>query len=138
MKAAMKAGRKEELGSIRYLLSELKRASIDARGELDHDAEVQVLKREHKKRREAAEAFRSGGRAELAEHEESEARLIEELLPKQLEGSAVEALIEEAVGETGASSMRDMGRVMAFVMDRAGSQVDGKEVSRLVKERLST
>jgi hypothetical protein len=138
MKRAMKEGRKEELGSIRYILAELKRASIDARGELDHEAEVQVLKRELKKRKEAAQAFSDGGRPELAAHEESEALLIEEFLPAQLEESAVAALIEEAVGETGASSLKDMGKVMAHVMAKAGSQVDGREVSRLVKERLST
>jgi uncharacterized protein len=134
---ALKAGRKEEVGSLRLLISELQKAAKDARHELDGDAELQVLKRERKKRVEAAEAYRTGGRLELAEHEEREAVLIDGFLPQQLDEAALLALIDTAIADVGATSPREMGKVMSAVMAKAGAQVDGKLASRLVKERLS-
>ena len=137
VKEAMKAGRKEEVGSLRLLISEIQKAAKDARHDLDADAELQVLKRERKRRVEAAEAFADGGREELAAHETREAVLIDEFLPSQLDEAALVALIGDTIAELGATSPREMGKVMSAVMAKAGAQVDGKLASRLVKERLS-
>lgn len=137
VKVALKAGRKEEVGSLRYLVSELQKAAKEAGGPLDDEAELKVLRRERKRRQESIEAFRAGGRDELADHEEREVLLIDEFLPQQLDHAAVVALVDQAVSESGATSIKDMGRVMSLVMERGGGQVDGKEASRLVKERLS-
>jgi uncharacterized protein YqeY len=137
VKEAMKAGRKEEVGSLRLLISEIQKAAKDARHELDADAELQVMKRERKRRVEAAEAFAGGGREESAAHEKREVALIDEFLPRQLDEAALAALIEETIAELGAVSPREMGKVMSAVMAKAGAQVDGKLASRLVKERLS-
>lgn len=136
MKEAMKAGRKEEVGSLRLLISEIQKAAKDVRHDLDADAELQVLKRERKKRVEAAEAFANGGREELAAHETREAALIDEFLPQQLDKAALVALIDDTIAELGAVSPREMGKVMSAVMAKAGAQVDGKLASLLVKERL--
>ena len=133
---AMKAGRKEETSSLRYLISELQKAAKDSGGPLDDEAELKVLRRERKRRQESIDAFRAGGRDELADHEEREARLIDEFLPQQLDHAALVALVDQAVAESGATSVKEMGRVMSLVMERAGGLVDGKEASRLVKERL--
>ena len=137
VKEAMKAGRKEEVGSLRLLISEIQKAAKDARHELDADAELQVLKRERKRRVEAAEAFAGGGREELAAHEKREVVLIDEFLPRQPDEAALVALIDETIAELRATSPREMGKVMSAVMAKAGAQVDGKLASRLVKERLS-
>ena len=136
VKEAMKAGRKEEVGSLRLLISEIQKAAKDARHELDADAELQVLKRERKRRVEAAEAFAGGGREELAAHEKREVVLIDEFLPRQLDEAALVALIDDTIAELRATSPREMGKVMSAVMAKAGAQVDGKLASRLVKERL--
>jgi uncharacterized protein len=136
-KDALKAGRKEEVGSLRLLISEIQKAAKDSRQDLDEHAELQVLKRERKKRVEAAEAYRQGDRLELAEHEEFEVKLIDEFLPKQLDEAGLAALVDRAIADVGATSPRDMGKVMSAVMAAGGAQVDGKLASRLVKERLS-
>lgn len=136
-KNALKAGRKQEVGALRLLVSELQKAAKDKREDLSAEEELKVLRREHKRRLESAEAFSAGGRSELEAKERYEAELIESFLPKQLDEQAVRAIVDEVVSETGASTPRDMGRVMSQVMQRGGSQIDGKEASRLVKERLS-
>jgi uncharacterized protein len=136
-KAALKAGRKEEVGSLRLLISEIQKAAKDTQHDLDENAELQVLKHERKKRVEAAEAYRQGDRLELAEHEEFEVKLIDEFLPQQLDEAGLAALIDQAIADVGATSPRDMGKVMSAVMAAGGAQVDGKLASRLVKERLS-
>jgi uncharacterized protein YqeY len=135
-KVALKAGRKEEVSSTRYLVSELQKAAKDGGTPLDEDAEIKLLRRERKRRQEAIEAFRSGNRDDLAEREEAEVRLIDEFLPEQLDETAVAALIDEVIVETEATSAKDMGKVMSRLMERAGGQVDGKTASRLVRERL--
>ncbi|GAB4252966.1 MAG: GatB/YqeY domain-containing protein [Thermoleophilia bacterium] len=138
IKSAMREGRKEDVAAYRLLASELQRVAKDSRVDsLTEEEERKVLVRERKKRLEAAEAFEKGGREELAAKERRESRLIERFLPQPLTEEEMRALIEEAVKETGASSSRDMGRVMGVVMARGGTRVDGKLASRLVKERLS-
>lgn len=138
VKVALKAGRKEEVVALRLLISELQRAAKDAGAVLDDETELKVLRREHKKRLEAAEAYRAADRGESLRHEEFEAGLIEEFLPQQLGDAELAALVDEAIAQTGAVTVKDMGRVMSAVMTTGGAQVDGKRVSALVRERLGT
>ena len=132
MTSAMKAGEKERVGALRLVLSELQKAAKDG-----SDDELAVLRRERKRRIEAATQFRDGGRPELAEQEESEARLIEDYLPAELSDSDLDAIVAGAVAETGASEPKDMGRVMKVVLVRAGGRADGKRASARVREALS-
>ena len=129
--AAMKAGERERAGALRLVLSELQKAAKDGA-----DDELAVLRRERKRRLEAAAQFRDGGRPELAEQEESEARLIETYLPAELGESELDAMIAAAIEETGASGPKDMGQVMKSVMARAGGRADGKRSSARVREAL--
>lgn len=136
-KAAMKAGDKERVSAIRMIVCELQNEAKRARSVLEEDAELAVLRRELKRREESIEAFRAGGREDLVAHEEYAARLIQDLLPKQMDEAELSAVVEKVVAETGAASVKDMGKVMAAVMAQGGVRVDGKLASRLVKERLS-
>lgn len=135
--AAAKAQDKRRLAALRLVLDALKKASKDTGGELDEEAEIVVLKRERKRRVEAAEAYRGGGRPELAEGEEAEAALIDEYLPEQFADHELEALVGEAVAQTGAESPGEMGKVMAELMPKLGGRADGKRVSELVREKLA-
>ena len=137
VKAALKAGDKERVTALRMIVCELQNEAKRTRAELAEDAELAVLRKELKRRQESIEAFRAGGREDLAAHEELALGIIEDLLPKQMDEAELSGLIERVVAETGASSARDMGRVMAAVMVQGGIRVDGKAASRLVKERLS-
>ncbi len=137
VKAALRAGDKERVSALRMIVNELQKEAKQTRQELDQAAEQSVLRRELKRREESIEAFRAGGREDLASHEEVAARIIENLLPKLMDESQVTALVDKVVSETGASSVRDMGKVMAAVMAQGGVRVDGKLASRLVKERLT-
>jgi uncharacterized protein len=128
---ALKAGERQRVGALRVVLSELQKAAKDGR-----DDEVAVLRHERKRRLDAAEQFRAGGRDELAEQEESEARLIGGYLPAELSDDELTALVDEKVAATGAESPADMGKVMGAVMPAVGGRADGKRVSALVRERL--
>jgi uncharacterized protein len=132
MTTAMKAGDKERVGALRLVLSELQKAAKD--GGTD---ELAVLRRERKRRLEAAEQFRDAGRAELAEGEEAEARIIEGYLPSELDDTELDAIVKAAIAETGASDPKDMGQVMKAVMAKAGGRADGKRASARVREVLS-
>jgi uncharacterized protein YqeY len=131
MTTAMKAGEKDRVGALRLVLSELQKAQKDG-----SDDELAVLRRERKRRLEAAEQFRGGGRPELADQEESEARIIEGYLPAELDDAELDAMIQAAITETGASGPKDMGQVMKAVMARAGGRADGKRASARVREAL--
>jgi hypothetical protein len=133
MTSAMKAGEKERVGALRLVLSELQKAEKD--GNADEQA---VLRRERKRRLEAAEQFRGGGRPELAEQEEAEAKLIEGYLPAELDDSELDAIVAAAIAETGASEPNDMGQVMKVVMAKAGGRADGKRASARVREALQS
>ncbi len=137
VKEALKAGDKDRVSALRMVVCELQNEAKRNREPLDEAGELAVLRRELKKRQESVEAFRAGGRDDLVAFEEFAAGIIENLLPKQLDEAGLAALIDRAVAETGASSPRDMGKVMAAVMAEGGVRVDGKLASRLVKERLS-
>jgi uncharacterized protein YqeY len=128
---AMKAGEKERVGALRLVLSELQKAAKDGDGD-----EVSVLRRERKRRLDAAEQFRDGGRDELATQEEGEAELIASYLPAELSDDEIGAIVADAVVETGASSPKEMGQVMKVAMARVAGRADGKRVSARVREAL--
>jgi uncharacterized protein len=127
----MKAGERERVGALRLVLSELQKAAKEG-----GDSEVAVLRRERKRRLDAAEQFRSGGREELAAKEESEATLIGGYLPAELSDEELRGLVDEQIAATGAESPKDMGKVMGAVMPAVGGRADGKRVSSLVRENL--
>lgn len=129
---AMKAGERERVRALRLLLSELQRAQKEGDGD-----EVAVLRRERKRRGDAAAAFRDGGRPELAQVEEAEEHLIEAYLPAELPDDELWAIVDTAIAETGAQGPRDMGAVMKVAMPRVAGRADGKRVSARVKEALS-
>lgn len=129
---AMKAGEKERVGALRLVLSELQKAAKEGDGD-----ELAVLRRERKRRLDAAAQFRDGGRAELADKEEGEAQLIAGYLPAELSDADLDAIVADAIAETGASSPRDMGGVMKAAMARVAGRADGKRVSARVKEALN-
>jgi uncharacterized protein YqeY len=128
---AMRAGERDRVGALRMLASALQQDAKLGKGD-----EVAVLQRERKKRLEAAEAFREGGRAEAAGSEESEARVIESYLPEQLSDEDLGELVGAAVEESGAERPSEIGKVMSLVMPRVEGRADGKRVSEAVRERL--
>ena len=131
--AAMKAGDKDRVTALRLVLSELQKDAKEGPGD-----EQAVLRRERKRRRESEQAYREAGREDLAAAEAYEAKAIEAYLPAELSDHELDALVTSAVAETGASSPRDMGRVIKQVMAAAGGRADGKRVSTKVKEALGT
>ena len=132
VKDAMKAGEKERVHALRLVVNELQKAAKENGGD-----EVEVLQRERKRRIEAAEAYREGGRTDLAEAEEQEAQLIAGYMPEQLTDAELDAIVGDALAESGASSPKEMGKVMALVMPKVKGRADGKRVSAAVKERLT-
>lgn len=130
--AALKAGDRERAQALRLVTSELQKAVKDASGA----DETAVLQRERKRRLEAAEAFDEGGRDDLAAGERHEAEIIAAYLPEQISDDELEALVTDALAESGAESIKDMGRVMALVMGKVDGRADGRRVSAAVKGRL--
>ena len=128
----MKAGERERVRALRMVADALQKAEKDNGGE-----PVEVLQRERKRRLEAAEAYRDGGRAEAADAEQREADLIASYLPEQLSDEDLNAIVGDAVAESGASSPQEMGKVMAVVMPKVKGRADGKRVSAAVKEMLT-
>lgn len=132
VKAAMRAGEKERVGALRLVLSELQKAAKEGA-----DDELAVLRRERKRRVEAASAYREAGREDLAEGEEREAQLIAGYLPAELSDAELQEIVQAAVKESGAQSVRDMGGAMKLAMAKVDGRADGKRVSGLVKAALS-
>ena len=128
----MRAREQERVHALRLIVSELQKAEKDQGAD-----EVQVLQRERKRRLEAAEAYRDGGRGDRAEAEEREAEIIASYMPEQLSDGDLEAIVGDAVAQSGASSPQEMGKVMALVMPQVKGRADGKRVSAVVKEKLS-
>jgi uncharacterized protein YqeY len=131
VKDAMKAGEKERVHALRLVVNELQKAAKENGGD-----EVEVLQRERKRRLEAAEAYREGGAAERAEAEEREAEIISTYMPEQISDEELNAIVGDAVAESGATSPKEMGKVMALVMPQVKGRADGKRVSAVVKELL--
>jgi uncharacterized protein YqeY len=129
--SAMRAGEKQRVGALRMILSELQKAEKDGLGD-----ELAVLRRERKRRLEAAKAFRDGGREDLASGEEAEGELIGSYLPAELSDEELKAIVERALTESGAQSPKDMGQAMKSVMAAVAGRADGKRVSSLVRAAL--
>jgi uncharacterized protein YqeY len=131
LRGAMRAGEKERVGALRLVLSELQKAAKEG-----SEDEPTVLRRERKRRLEAAKAYRQAGREDLADGEESEAKLIGGYLPAELSDEQLREIVERAVRESGAESVRDMGRAMSTAMAAVDGRADGGRVSGLVKAAL--
>ena len=134
---AMREGDAARRDALRLILSSLQSAEKELQRELHDDEELQVLQRERKKRVEAADAFRAGGREEQADKEEAELDVLEEFMPDPLSEEEVEEIVDDVIAEVGATSMRDIGRVMADVMPQVAGRADGGDVSQLVREKLA-
>ena len=137
LKQAMLARNGERRDALRLILSALKSAEKELQRPLHDDEELQVLQRERKRRLEAAEAFRDGGRAEQAAAEEGELAILEEFMPEPLSEDEIEEIVDDVIAEVGATSLRDIGRVMADVMPQISGRADGSMVSQLVREKLA-
>ena len=135
--AAMRARDRARVAALRLVSAEIKQREVDSRQALDDGGVLAVLDRMLKQRRDAAEQYRAAGRDELAAAERFEIEVIESYLPTPLTGVEVAALVAEAIEATGASSMRDMGGVMARLRPEVQGRADMAEVSRLVRERLA-
>jgi uncharacterized protein len=134
---AMRSRDRDRADALRLTLASLRTAEKEIQRPLHDAEELQVLQRERKRRNEAAEAFRSAGRDEQAAKEERELAVIEEFMPEPIDEEELEQIIDNAIAETGATSMRDLGRVMADVMPQVSGRADGSTVSRLVREKLA-
>jgi len=137
LKAAMRARDRQQRDAIRLLQSAIKQVEIDQRGALDEAAILGILRREAKKRRETIAELESIGRGAAATGERAELAVIERFLPRQLAAEELRPLIEAAIAEAGATSMRDMGPVMRLVMPQVAGRADGKIVNSIVRELLS-
>ncbi len=132
LKGAMRAGEKDKVGALRLVLSELQKAAKEG-----SDDELAVLRRERKRRLEAARAYREAGRDDLASGEEAEGELISSYLPSEISDEDLQAIVEQAVRDSGAESAKDMGRVMKQAMAAVDGRADGSRVSGLVRASLS-
>ena len=137
MKAAMKGGDKERLHVIRLILADIKRVEVDSRQTLDDRALLSVLEKAIKQRRDSVEQFTKGGRDDLAAKEQAEIEVLETYLPEQLSEAELDALIDRVIGETGAESIRDMGKVMGAIKSEAAGRADMGSVGARVKARLN-
>jgi uncharacterized protein len=137
LERAMKERDAERRDALRLILSSLRSAEKELQRPLHDEEELQVLQRERKKRIEAAEAFRTAGREERADAEEAELEVLEEFMPEPLSEEELEEIVDDAIAETGATSLRDLGRVMADVMPQIAGRADGSAVSQLVREKLA-
>ena len=137
LREAMRERDQVRTGTLRLTLAALRSAEKELGRPLKEDEELQVLQRERKRRGEAAEAFRAAGREERAAQEEEELEVIEEFMPEPLGEEELERIVDDAIAETGATSLRDLGRVMADVMPQVSGRADGGAVSQLVREKLA-
>ncbi len=137
LKDAMLARDSERRDALRLILNALKSSQKELQRPLSEEEELQVLQRERKRRVEAAEAFRSGGRDEQAEREELELEILEEFMPEPLSDDEIDEIVDDVIAEVGATSMADLGRVMADVMPQIAGRADGSQVSQIVREKLA-
>jgi uncharacterized protein len=137
LREAMKARDAERRDALRLILNALKGSEKELQRPLSEDEELQVMQRERKRRVEAAEAFRAGGREEQAQSEERELAILEEFMPSPLSEEEIEEIVDDAIAEVGATSIADLGRVMADVMPQVAGRADGSAVSQIVREKLA-
>ncbi len=138
MKSAMKAGEKEQLATIRLILSAVKQVEVDTRTELSDQDLIGILDKMAKQRRESITQFEQAGRNDLADKEKSELAIITNYLPQALSEGEVSQLIDQAVSQTSAASMKDMGAVMAILKPQMQGRADMSQVSKLIKAKLSS
>jgi uncharacterized protein YqeY len=136
MKSAMKAGEKDRLKVVRLILAAIKQVEVDKRIELDDAAVLSVLDKMVKQRRDSVEQFEKGNRQDLADIEKAEIAVLETYLPEQLSDAELDAMIAEAISSTGAESIRDMGKVMGQIKDKAAGRADMGAVGAKVKAQL--
>ena len=136
MKTAMKSGEKERLAVIRLIMSAMKQVEVDERIELDDSRVLGILDKMVKQRRESIGQFQSGGRDDLVKKEQAEIDIISEFLPQALSEQEIEAIISSAISETGAASMKDMGKVMGIVKPQITGRADVGAVSQKIKSLL--
>jgi len=137
LKEAMKGRDTARRDALRLILNALRAAEKELQRPLHDEEELQVLQRERKRRQEAVEAFRVGGREEQALAEEAELDVLEEFMPEPLSEEELERIVDDVIAEVGATSLRDLGRVMADVMPQVAGRADGSDVSQLVREKLA-
>ena len=137
LREAMRERDNDRRDALRLILASLRSAEKELQRPLADQEELQVLQRERKRRVEAEEAFRTAGREEQADTEDYELEVLEEFMPEPLSEAELEEIIDDAIAENGATSLRDLGRVMADVMPQVAGRADGSEVSQLVREKLA-
>jgi uncharacterized protein YqeY len=137
MKEAMKARDKVRLSTIRMINSLIKNAEIEKKGDLTEDEIIQLLMKYAKQRKEAIEMYEKGGRQDLVEKEKAELAIVESYLPKQLNEEEIREYVKEAIESTGASSPKDIGKVMQYVMPKVKGRADGSIVNKIVREMLA-
>jgi uncharacterized protein YqeY len=137
MKAAMKGGNKERLGVIRLILAAIKQVEVDERITLDNDRTIQVLDKMLKQRRESIRQYTEAGRNDLAAIEEAEILVIQDFLPQALTEIEIDSMVKEAIAESGAESIKDMGKVMGLLKAKMQGRVDMSVVSNKIKAALA-
>jgi hypothetical protein len=137
LKAATLSRDAERRDTLRLILNSLRSAEKELQRPLKDEEELQVLQRERKRRQEATEAFRTGDREEQAQKEERELAVLEEFMPTPLADDEIEEIIDDVIAEVGATSVRDLGRVMADVMPQVAGRAEGSRVSQIVREKLA-
>ena len=136
MKLALKAGEKDRLSTIRLLRGYIKNEAIDKQKELSEEEELAVLASAAKKRKESIEAYRTGGRADLVEKEQRELEVIQSYLPQPLSRDEIKKIVNEAIASIGATTIKDLGKVMPMVMKQVQGRADGKEINEIVRSKL--
>lgn len=136
MKSAMKGGEKFRLGVIRLILAAIKQIEVDQRIELDNDQVIAVLDKMQKQRRESIKQYRDGGREDLAEVEEAEVEVIQMYLPQALSEAEIDVMVHQAIAESGAASVKDMGKVMGLLKVSMQGRADMSVVSTKIKAAL--
>jgi hypothetical protein len=136
MKAALKAGAKDRLSAIRLLRGQLRNASIDKQDDLTSEEEINILNSAAKKCRESIQAYENAGRNDLAEKEKKELNVIMSYLPEQLSDEEIVQSVDQVIQETGASGIKDIGKVMPVVMGKLKGRADGKKINQIVREKL--
>mgnify|MGYP001770664091 FL=1 len=137
MKAAMKSGDKDRLSTIRMLISEIKKVQIDSKKELSDEEIISILQKYVKQRKEAYQQYSQAGREDLANKELKEIEVVQEFLPQPLSEEEISKIVEETIKEVGATSVKDMGKVVKAVMEKVKGRAEGAVVSKIVKEKLS-
>jgi uncharacterized protein len=138
MKDALRSGQKVRLGALRLLSASVKNREVELRRDLTDEEFLEVVAREVKRRNEALEAYEKAGREDLAAKEREEREVLQVYLPAQLSAEETEVLVDEAIAATGASSVKELGKVMGYVMGKAKGRVDGGAVQQLARARLES